>query len=239
MEEKNSTTSGITTFATLAGALLAIATIIGFLLHGCGHVAAVTYLDMWGLDESFSPQSADLNIISGYNAILTLGSDLLNGFPWSFAVGSFIGTAIIVLIIRTPKLEAKENPKWFQKIPRLAQEILISLIISALGMYTVAALLLAGFFVFLLPGYFGERAGKLRAIEKLSAIKSDSPRGDIELWLGDQRILRGILIASTEKTLAVYDRDRQSVRTVSRDGIEVRVSMDAIELRQKPIPKVR
>lgn len=57
--------SALMTLATIAGGLVALATLLGFVLHGCGHVAYSTYLNDWGVQEGLFPQGFYPEITDG------------------------------------------------------------------------------------------------------------------------------------------------------------------------------
>lgn len=77
--------SALMTLATIAGGLVALATLLGFVLHGCGHVAYSTYLNDWGVQEGLFPQTADWKVVRGYYAIVLQGSQLISDIPGSLS----------------------------------------------------------------------------------------------------------------------------------------------------------
>ncbi len=77
--------SALMTLATIAGALVALATVRGFALHGCAHVAYSTYLSDWGVQEGLFPQTAEWKVLRGYYAVVLQGSQLISDIPWSLS----------------------------------------------------------------------------------------------------------------------------------------------------------
>lgn len=229
--QKRSINSLSTTVTMFTGALLAICTLTGILLHACGHVATITYLDKWGLDESFSPQAGDLKIIAGYEAIITLGTGLLEDFPWSRALGIFIGIALSIFIIKLPVKRNTTLSDWLNRRHILLKNLLLSIMGSTFGMYLATLCFFVGFFILLLPGYFGERAGNIKALKQQERFLSSASNEDTEFWKSDRRIARGRIVASTDEKFALYDRDFQAVRIISRDGIEARTSIKSLRSR--------
>lgn len=65
-----------------AGSLLAIATILGFLLHFAGDVSQTNYLTQLGLEPTSFPQPVDAKVIHGVYVVVSEGSELFKDVPW-------------------------------------------------------------------------------------------------------------------------------------------------------------
>ncbi|HHA2625536.1 hypothetical protein [Stenotrophomonas maltophilia] len=65
-----------------AGSLLAIATILGFLLHFVGDVSQTNYLTQLGLEPTSFPQPVDAKVIHGVYVVVSEGSELFKDVPW-------------------------------------------------------------------------------------------------------------------------------------------------------------
>ncbi|WNF11714.1 hypothetical protein RKE57_06130 [Stenotrophomonas geniculata] len=65
-----------------AGSLLAIATILGFLLHFAGDVSQTNYLTQLGLEPTSFPQPVDAKVINGVYVVVSEGSELFKDVPW-------------------------------------------------------------------------------------------------------------------------------------------------------------
>jgi hypothetical protein len=212
------------TLATIAGGLVAMATLLGFVLHGCGHVAYTTYLGAWGVQDGLFPQSADWKVVRGYYAIVLQGSELLTDVPWSKILAVFAFLSLAIFLMNMPGGREAPVNRWFEAQHFLVREVLKALFGSAAVIYVAATLILVGTLLALIPGWLGERAGQRQAEREKTALSDIGAPGQSELWMGDKLYLQGRIIAASEQLIAVYDSKLKSMRVIERSGFEIRAS---------------
>ncbi|MET4678804.1 hypothetical protein ABIA72_000406 [Stenotrophomonas rhizophila] len=216
--------SALMTLATIAGGLVALATLLGFVLHGCGHVAYSTYLNDWGVQEGLFPQTADWKVVRGYYAIVLQGSELISDIPWRVVFYAFCGMTIAIFVASLPTVQRTAFHDWFAARPFWIREPVKAMVGSAAVLYVALTMTLIGTLLALIPGWLGERAGHLQAIEEREVIHEKDGHEDhpAELWLNGKKEVSGKIIASSEALIAIYDHDLDLVRTLERAGYEIR-----------------
>ncbi|WP_355505482.1 hypothetical protein RZV16_16325 [Xanthomonas cannabis] len=213
------------TLATIAGGILAVATIIGFCLHLSGDVAYSTYLTGVGVQSTSFPQAADWKIIHGYYVTVFQGIHLLGNIPWRIVLAMLGLSTFAIVMMRAP---VKENPKaraWLERQSYWVRESIITL----LGMMVfLSAAAGAGCFILILaivPGLAAEKYGKAKADATNQLMHHEKAEEMTELWKEDKRLLRGHVITTNNDLIAVYDADLKTTRTLPRDGIEIRTPL--------------
>jgi len=220
----------LTALATVAGGLVATATMLGFLLHGCGHVAYSTYLRSWGVQEGLFPQSADWKIVRGYYALVLQSTGMFRDFPWTVVLISTLFVAAAIFMFRLPgDGGAAALRDWLGRRNILIALTVRSLIGSALLHYLLFVALLVGTFLAMLPGWIGERAGKQQATTERAALDIPGAKAETELWREGGKPIRGRVIASSETLIALYDMDAKVVRTLDRSQFELRATPPKLE----------
>lgn len=216
--------SALMTLATIAGGLVALATLLGFVLHGCGHVAYSTYLNDWGVQEGLFPQTADWKVVRGYYAIVLQGSELISDIPWRVVLYAFCGMTLAIFVADLPAAQRTAFHEWFAARPFWIREPVKAMVGSAAVIYVALTMTLIGTILALIPGWLGERAGHLQAIEEREAIheKDGHENHPAELWRDGKKEVSGKIIASSEALIAIYDPDLDLVRTLERTGYEIR-----------------
>ncbi|MCC8487600.1 hypothetical protein VDG62_06255 [Xanthomonas campestris pv. raphani] len=213
------------TLATIAGGLLAVATIMGFCLHLSGDVAYSTYLTGVGVQPTSFPQAADWKIIHGYYVTVVQGIRLLGNIPWRIVLTMIGLSTFAIVMMRAP---VKENPQlraWLQRQSYWVRESIITLIGMTVFLSAAAG---AGCFILILaivPGLAAEKYGKAKADDTNQLMQHEKAEEMTELWKEDKRLLRGHVITTNNDLIAVYDADLKTTRTLLRDGIEIRTPL--------------
>lgn len=91
-----------------------MASIVGILLHGCGHVAYTTYLKSWGIQEGLFPQNSDWKVVRGYYAVVLQSSSMFREFPWSTVLLSTLTLTLGIFILRLPVKGIVEIRVWIE-----------------------------------------------------------------------------------------------------------------------------
>jgi len=216
--------SALLTLTTIAGGLVAMATLLGFVLHGCGHVAYTTYLQAWGVQEGLFPQTSDWKVVRGYYAIILQGSELIADLPWSTLSAAFAGLAIAIFVANLPSSKSTRFPDWFARRHFLIRESIKAMFGSALVLYVAGILIAIGTLLALIPGWLGERAGKRQADQELAALALPDARPQSELWRDGELAIAGRIIASSENLVAIYDSKLGTLRVLERGGYEIRAT---------------
>jgi hypothetical protein len=216
--------SALMTLATIAGGLVALATLLGFVLHGCGHVAYSTYLNDWGVQEGLFPQTADWKVVRGYYAIVLQGSQLISDIPWLLVFYAFCGMTIAIFVANLPTVQRTAFHDWFAARPFWVREPVKAMVGSAAVLYVALTMTLIGTLLALIPGWLGERAGHHQALKEREAINNEdgAELPSAELWRDGKKEVSGKIIASSEALVAIYDQDLDLVRTLERTGFEIR-----------------
>ncbi|KAA8921392.1 hypothetical protein GIY21_20435 [Xanthomonas sontii] len=197
-------------------------TLAGIVLHGCGHVAYTSYLDAWGVQADLFPQSADWKVVRGYYAIVLQGIGIVRSVPWRAAALIFFLLSVAIWLYRLPtRPKSKKSNSFLEKRPWL-KEFFSSFALGASVIYLIVMLYLVGLLVAIIPGLVGERAGTEQASKEKRRLLGPVSDIDTELWEGDQRKIRGHIIASSSELIAIYDIDLHQVRTLSRGDWEIR-----------------
>ncbi|MBD7952731.1 hypothetical protein H9654_00805 [Stenotrophomonas sp. Sa5BUN4] len=208
---------------TLIGAMAALATIIGFVFHGCGHVEDVTYLRQWGIGDGVFERSADWKIVNGYYAVILQGLGVFSAIPWGLGAVVFVMLAVGFLLLRLP---SREPPQWSTRciaaLPGWLKLISRSMALSAAAIYLMITVFTCVLLLSALPGIIGERSGKERAALHKAALQSVADDEFDELWEGGERIAYGVMIASSPTRYAIYDHNLKAVRVVSSSDVELR-----------------
>jgi len=213
------------TLATIAGGLLAVATIMGFCLHLSGDVAYSTYLTGVGVQSTSFPQAADWKIIHGYYVTVIQGIRLLGNIPWRIVLTMIGLSTFAIVMMRAP---VKENPKpraWLDRQSYWIREPITTLLGTTVFLAAASSV---GCFILLLaivPGLAAEKYGKAKADEINRLMRHEKAEEMSELWKEDKRLVRGHIITTSDDLIAVYDADLKTVRTLPREGIEIRTPL--------------
>ncbi|QTK46645.1 hypothetical protein [Xanthomonas euvesicatoria] len=215
--------SRLVKWATLVGGLAALATMVGFVLHGCGHVADTTNLRQWGINDGLFERNADWKVVNGYYAVVFQGLGVLKAIPWHAALAAFLMLALGFFMMRIP---SRKPPEWISSLQRLP--LWLRMVGTALGqsfftVYLAGMLFIFGLLLVSIPGLVGEKAGKEQAAEERAKIEAMPEDQWQELWRQDQRVARGKIVTSSPTRYAIYDRDFNEVRILPSDNIEIRV----------------
>jgi len=212
-------------FPVLAGGALTVATIVGFALHFAGEVAYSTYLTQMGLQSSSFPQATDWKIIHGLFVALDQSMWLVGDIP-------LMRIAVILIIVTFPLVIAgapiKQNRALrnrLMRIPYWARQPFVAYFFLAAVLASAAAggsLLMLGS---TLPGIVGERFGASEAGRHLERLESGEFEAVSELWKDGQRLVQGEIIVTSADLIALYDMDSKTMRTIPREGIEVRAPL--------------
>lgn len=210
---------------------------LGFLLHGCGHVAYSVYLRTWGVQEGLFPQSADWKVVRGYYALVLQSTGMFRDFPWTMVIVSTIVLGAGIFILRLPNDGLVRARHWLEGKNVWLAEVVKSFLGSAALHYFVFVALLVSTFFAMLPGWIGERAGKQQAASERAALERPGAAGESELWREGEKPIRGHVIASSETLIAFFDVDTKLVRTLDRSQFEVRARPPRLDPADLPVTK--
>lgn len=218
-----------TTAATLVGAVAALATIIGFCLHLAGDIANSTYLTSLGVEPSSFPQAVDSKIIHGYYVTLLQGLGLLKDVPWG-AVLSIIGlSTLAIVIIRIPVKEDFELRNWLDRRSFWVKQPIVAALASTLFLSATVCVGCLVLLMAIVPGLAGEKFGKSKADEMNAFLKRETAHFS-ELWRDDELLVSGHVITTNENLIAIYDINTKAMRTLPREGIEIRTPLPALSI---------
>jgi len=210
------------TLTSALGAVLGLATLMGFCLHLSGDVAYSTYLDGLGIQASLFPQAVDAKIIFGYYVTVVQGIGVLNDVPWRIVVPLYVFCTVIIVILRAP---ATKNPRLsavLRRLPGLVRECISVGAVTALSMSVLASICCLLLLVAIVPGLAAERYGKRLANEKLRKLASGDQSGVSELWKDETQLARGQIVAANSDLIAIYDQESNVIRTLPALGVEIR-----------------
>lgn len=71
-------------------------------------------------------------------------------------------------------------------------------------------------------------SGKERADKMRKRITASAPGHRSELWRGEKREAQGYLVSINNERLAIYDIDSKSLRVFPKDGLEIRLALQAV-----------
>lgn len=217
-----------TTLATIAGAILALATIVGFCLHLSGDVAYSTYLTTLGIQPTLFPQAPDWKIIHGYYVTLLQGLGLLKDVPWGAVLVIFGLLTLAIVIIRIPVKENSELRGWFDRQSFWVKQPIVAALGSTLFLSSAVCVGCCILLLAIVPGLAGEKFGKAKAEETKLLIQQNA--GLSELWRDNQRFSSGHIITSNDGLIAIYDTDLKTMRTLPREGVEIRTPLPVLKL---------
>lgn len=212
-------------FPAFAGSLLTVATFVGFALHLAGDVAYTTYLTQMGLEPTSFPQAADWKITHGLFVALNQAAFSLGDMPIGRIAVVLIVLSIPLVVAGAPAKKNAMSRGWIAKIPYWVRQpfvvyfFLVSVLATAA---TVGSLLLLGSTA---PGIIGERFGATEAAEHMGRLKREQLKAESQLWKDGKQLMRGEIIVTNADLIALYDMDTEAMRTVPRDGAEVRASL--------------
>lgn len=207
---------------TLAGGLVALSTLVGFLLHGCGHVAYSSYLHEWGVDDTLFPKGTDWKVVNGYSALLLRGTDLLTDFPLPLAFGALLTLTGCLFLYRMPVPPKTKFSAWFIRRHVLIQELARSFAISAFTLYVTFSFLIMGLAVALVPGWIGHTAGRQQAQQQIEKASRGEDFSYVELWRDETMYASGSAIAVSDQLIAMYDHRLGRARVFDRTPYEIR-----------------
>ncbi|HEL4857915.1 TPA: hypothetical protein UL920_001103 [Stenotrophomonas maltophilia] len=210
---------------TMAGGILAVATLIGFFLHLSGDVAHSTYLTEMGVPAALFPQATDAKIIHGYYVVIIQGIRLISDIPWGIVLTMIGMSTLSIVIARAPVKENTAMRGWLERRSYWIRQPIVALLGSAVFLSAAASV---GCFVLLLaivPGLTGERFGKSKASETKSLIHRGEADDLCELWKDNQRLARGQVIAASSELISFYDIDLKAVRILELNNIEIRAPL--------------
>lgn len=216
-----------TTLATIAGAILAFATIVGFCLHLSGDVAYSTYLTSLGIQPTLFPQAADWKMIHGYYVTLLQGLGLLKDVPWGAVLVIFGLFTLAIVIIRIPVKENSELRGWFDRQSFWVKQPIVAALGSTLFLASATCVGCCILLLAIVPGLAGERFGKAKAEETKMIVQQEV--GLSELWRDNQRFSSGHIITSNEGLIAIYDTDLKTMRTLPRERVEIRTLLPPLK----------
>lgn len=207
---------------TALGAVLGLATLMGFCLHLAGDVAHSAYLDGMGIPASLFPQAVDAKIILGYYVMVVQGIAVLNDVPWRIVALLYIFSTAIIVILRAP---ATDNPKigaWLRRRHYLIKESISVGVLMALSASVLASICCLLLLLAIVPGLAAERYGKKQADERVKLFASADQGHVSELWKDGNLLARGQVIAANSDVIAFYDLEKRAMRTIPASGIEIR-----------------
>lgn len=208
---------------SLLTTLVTAATLLGLCLHLIGDVTHVVYLEALGVQPDLFPQSTEAKVIGGYGSINLLGAMLLKSQLWPRAVALVLSLALYLWILRRPWMVTLKKPSRVQRTPNWLKDIANALLKSILIVAFVGATAYAMLSIGSLPLGLGSIAGELKADMMHEQIRLSERRS--ELWRGDKREARGHIISANESLIAIYDSDAAAIRTISREGTEIRAAL--------------
>ncbi len=209
-------------FPVLAGGALTVATMVGFALHFAGEVAYSTYLTQMGLQSSSFPQATDWKIIHGLFVALDQSMWFAGDIPLTRIAVILIIVTFPLVIAGAPIKQNRALRNRLMKIPYWARQPFVVYFFLTAVLASAAAggsLLILGS---TLPGIVGERFGALEAGSHLERLESGEFKAVSELWKDGQRLVQGEIIVTSADLIALYDMDSKTMRTIPREGIEVR-----------------
>lgn len=212
-------------FPALAGGALTVATILGFALHFAGEVAYSTYLTQMGLQPSSFPQATDWKVIHGLFVALDQSTWFLRDVP-------LIRIAVILMIVTLPLVIAgaptKQNPALRNRLIKIPYWVRQPFVVYLFLVAVLASAAAGGSLLLLgstLPGVVGERFGASEASKHLERLEQGEFKAISELWKDGQRLIQGEIIVTSAELIALYDMDSGTMRTIPREGIEVRAPL--------------
>lgn|GEM_PF-653167 len=227
------------TITTALGAVLGLATLMGFCLHLAGDVAHSTYLDGMGIPASLFPQAVDAKIILGYYVMVFQGVAVLNDVPWRTVLFLFFFSTATIVILRAP---ATGNPRlaaWLRRLPYLIKESISVGAVVALSASVLASICCFLLLLAIVPGFAAERYGKNKADERLKLLTSADRVRVSELWKDGKQLARGQVIAATSDVIAFYDLEQRAMRTVPAAGIEIRTPAPVSDADKLPLSQLK
>lgn len=192
---------------TMAGGILAVATLIGFFLHLSGDVAHSTYLTEMGVPAALFPQATDAKIIHGYYVVIIQGMRLISDIPWGIVLTMIGMSTLSIVIARAPVKENTAMRGWLERRSYWTRQPIVALLGSAVFLSAAAS---AGCFVLLLsivPGLAGEKFGKNKADETKKLFLSDASATTSQLWKDSERLAEGRVIETSDRWIAIYDSE--------------------------------
>ncbi|OWQ77979.1 hypothetical protein [Stenotrophomonas maltophilia] len=211
--------------AAAVGSLLAIATILGFLLHFAGDVSQTTYLTRLGLEPTSFPQPVDAKVIHGVYVVASEGSELFNDVPWPKVVILLLFATGFLVIAGAPAKPDTRLRDWLMRRSYWVRQPIVALLtlvgLAVTGVCTAALLSIASTIL----GIAGERFGSAEAARVSDRLSKGSPCKLTEMWRGEHLLGRGEIIITNSNLIAWYDNDQKVLRTTKTDGIELRTPL--------------
>lgn len=225
-DSKPRTHSGLgSAIAAAAGSLLAIATILGFLLHFAGNVSQTTYLTQLGLEPTSFPQPVDAKVIHGVYVVVSEGSELFKDVPWpKVATLLLLATGFIVITGAPAKPDTRLRDWLMRRSYWVRQPIVVLLTLVGVAVTGVCAAALLSI-ASTIPGIAGERFGSAEAARVSDRLRKDSPSKQTEIWRGEHLLGKGEIIITSSEVIAWYDSDQKALRTITTEGIELRAPL--------------
>ncbi len=216
-------------FTSLVPALLTTATLLGFCLHLVGHVSHESYLDSIGVRTDLFAQSAEAKIISGYHAIISQGAGLLSAMTLKSEAIIFLCFTTAVILSRIPIKRNGRLENWLERRSGLLRNVILSALSSMLFVAFIGAVAAGVLFLGIVPIGIGLAAGKDRANDVREQVISNTSNRRSELWRAGKRESLGYIVSVNDSLIAIYDVDAKVIRTLSRDGIEIRAALILVD----------
>ena len=224
---------------TMAGGILAVATLIGFFLHLAGDVAHSTYLTEMGVPAGRFPQATDAKIIHGYYVVIIQGIRLISDIPWGIVFTMIGMSTLSIVIARAPVKENTAMRGWLERRSYWIRQPIVALLGSAVFLSAAASV---GCFVLLLaivPGLVGEKFGKSKADETKELLLEEASAKASELWKDSERLAGGRVVEASDSWIAIYDSELKMVRILKNDGVEIRTHLSTAKASYQASPPMQ
>lgn len=196
-------------------------------LHLIGAVVHRRYLAHWNVDSTLFPRSADLVLVTGYDAVLAGALMVLSAIyrQWAlFFLAVVVGVGIVFagnrLLDHGVDALVKSRLvgwKWFRR-----GTIVLASGLGGASFVLIAVVMAVG--VLSMPLAVAE-ASAAETVHRDAADFSKgclaSQRACVEIRRPSQENVRGYLLDSSPQHLAVFDVERKVARTFTREGVEI------------------
>jgi hypothetical protein len=214
-------------WSTLAKVGAGVVAVGGVAIHFMGLVGHLAYLRTWGVDQGLFPKPTDWLMTNGAAALVDRTALILAAA--NTVTGKLVAIAILMFVVlagwlrfagRSPRRASngrgqREGSNSWSESLWLAGMVTF----TTIGSVPVAMLFVAMLILF--PWVAGDTYGAAAAERERAkfdrgcdAAASSAPRC-IDVRKGDQLIVRGFLIESSQSHLAVYDPDAKARRTLT------------------------
>jgi hypothetical protein len=234
-EDAQSSKSGGSLWPAVVKTGAAIAAIGGVAFHFMGLVGHIAYLRNWGIDAGLFPKPVDWLMVNGATAVAdrtvvvlaametSLGKLLLLAllFFVLFSIAFRFGIASAQRAPQIPKSSATRDTTspWWRSVG-----FGVMVTTSMFGAVPIAMLFVAVLILF--PAVMGDTYGATVAQRERKVFDGGCQAAGhvaqcVEVRKGDQLLVRGFLIESSQTHVALYDPATHRARAIPREGTDL------------------